>query len=53
MSTAPMSMLTMATHCGCVRCQNHTGLRRRNSTKKRSTPESTRNQPNVHQPDLS
>ena len=43
----------MAIHCGCVSPANHTGLRRTNSTTKRSTAERIRNQPKVHQPDLS
>ena len=52
-SATPMRTLAMATHCGCVSPASQTGLRRANSTAKRSTAERIRNQPKVHQPDLS
>ena len=45
--------LAMLTHCGCVSPRATPGLRRTNSTRKRSTPERIRNQPKVHHPDLS
>ena len=48
MTPTPMMKLATATHCGCVRCQNQIGLRRRNSIPKRSTADSTRNQPKTY-----